>query len=97
MPADPFLAILSQSPGASGMLGGQPCSHAAVDSKAITGSGSDGMRAVNHDRPAARVRQRSACPARAAGRDPNPHVAGAVLDHAVVSCIFANVRTAADD
>src|ERR1700758_3657507 len=109
-PAAPFLAILSQRPGESAWWAASQASHASVDSKLITGSGSDGMRAVNHDRPTAPGRAGShsrrrgppavhgSAHARAsAGRYAEPAGSGAVLDHAVVSCIFASVRTAADD
>ena len=87
LPAAPFLAILSQRPGEPSWCAASHASHASVDSKVITGSGSGGMRAVNHDRPTA------ACPAGVQ----DPQVVGAVLDHVVVTCMFASVRTAADD
>src|SRR6266480_7145787 len=95
VPAAPFLAILSQRPGESAWWAASHASHASVDPKLITGSASVGMRAVNHERPTARSATRM--PGRARVGVQNPHVAGAVLDPAVVSCIFASVRTAADD
>src|SRR5215475_13630744 len=108
LPADPFLAIFTQRPGESAWWAASHASHASVDSKVITGSGSDGMWAVNHDRPTAPGRDHPGPPGTTrCARPPKPGPVrvkgaepaggGAVLDHAVVTCMFASVRTAADD
>src|SRR5262245_28955168 len=68
VPAAPFLAILSQRPGEPAWWAASHASHASVDSKVITGSGSGAMRAVNHDRPTAPGRDHPGPLACAAGR-----------------------------
>src|SRR6266516_2754301 len=104
-PADPFFAILSQSPGESAAWAVSHASHASVDSKDATGSESAGMRAVNH---ADRRRCAQGEPGeggrgrRARERSPRnwvdvqkPQLAEFLSDYPKVSCIFASVRPAA--